>query len=73
MFFIITFSTSLIKKRENMPYILLGQIFGERYALQRHSATATGLNICADTNIKSSFGRLVPLGSVESLIVAIIS
>ena len=32
----------------------------------------TGLNVCADTSIKSLFGRLVPLGSVGSPVVAIL-
>ena len=30
----------------------------------------TGLNVCVDTSIGSSFGRLVPLGSVGSPTVA---
>ena len=48
-------------------------MFGERYALQRYFITATGLNICADTSIEFLFEYLVPLGSVKSLIIAIIS
>ena len=32
--------------------------------------TITGLNVCVDTSIGSSFGRLVPLGSVGSPTVA---
>ena len=32
----------------------------------------TGLNVCADTSIGSLFGRLVPLGSVGSPVVAIL-
>ena len=66
MFFAIASSTSLVKKREKMPYILSGQIFGEKHTLQKHSIIATGLNICADTSIKFLFEHLVPLESVES-------
>ena len=32
-----------------------------------------GLKICADASIGSLFGCLVPLGSVESLTIAIVS
>ena len=48
-------------------------MFRGRYILEGRSATTTGLNLCADTIIGSLFGRLVPLGSVESLTVAIIN
>ena len=56
-----------------MPYVFLGETLSERYILGGRSATITELNICIDTSIGSLFGRLVPLGSVESLIVAMIS
>ena len=66
-----TASTSLLKKREKIPYASLGQISEGRQTFEGRSITIIGLNVCADTSIGSSFGRLVPLGSVGSPIVAI--
>ena len=56
-----------------MLYIFLGKILLKKYILRGRSATTTKLNICVDTSIGSLFGRLVPLESVESLIIAMIS
>ena len=72
VFLIIIARTSLLKKKEKIPYILLGRISGGRHTLQGRSMTITDLNVCVDTSIGSLFGRLVPLGSVGSPIVAII-
>ena len=56
-----------------MPYIFLGKILSGRYILGERSVIISKLNICVDTSIGFLFGRLVPLGSVEFLIVAMIS
>ena len=71
VFLIIIVRISSLKKREKIPYTLLGRISGGRYTLQGRSMTITNLNICVDTSIGSLFGHLVPLGSVESPTVAI--
>ena len=55
-----------------MPYASSGEMFRGRHILEGRSATTMGLKVCADTIIESSFGRLVPFGSVESPTVAII-
>ena len=70
VFLIIIARTSSLKKREKILYTLLGQISEGRHTLQEHFMTITNLNICVDTSIGSLFGRLVPLGSVESPTVA---
>ena len=72
VFLIIIVRTSLLKEREKTPYILLGWISGGRYTLQGRSMTITNLNVCVDTSIGFLFGRLVSLGLVGSLTVAII-
>ena len=71
VFLIIIVRTSLLKKREKILYTSSKQISGGRHTLQGRSMTITSLNIYVDTSIGSSFGRLVPLGSVGSPTVAI--
>ena len=44
-----------------------------RQRFEGRSAMTTGLNVWAHACIGSSFGRLVPLGSVGSPIIAIIN
>ena len=56
-----------------MPYIFLGKTLLGKYILGGRSITITKLNICVDISIGSLFGRLISLGSVEFLIVAMIS
>ena len=70
VFFAIVSRISVVKKREKMPYALMGEILAGRLGLEGRSVTMTGSNVCADSSIGSSFGRLVPSGSVESPIVA---
>ena len=60
-----------MKKREKMLYALMGEILAGRLGRKGRSIIITSLNICADSSIRSLFRRLVPSGSVESLIVAI--
>ena len=48
-------------------------MFKGRQTLQGCSVIITDLNVCVDSYIESLFGRLVPLGSVESPVVAICS
>ena len=71
MCFIITPSTSLLKKRENIPYTLSGRIFGGKHTSAWCSGTRIGLNTFIDTEIRSLYRRLIPLGSVRSLTLAI--
>ena len=40
--------------------------------MQGRSIIISNLNICVDISIKFLFGRLVPLGSVESPVIAIL-
>ena len=56
-----------------MLYALLGRICGGRQGLDRHLITLSGLYIREDSCIRFLFGRLVPLGSIESPVVAILS
>ena len=70
VFLIIIVRTLSIKKKEKIPYILLGQIFKGRYTLQEYFMTIINLNIYVDISIRSLFGRLVLLGSVGSPTVA---
>ena len=53
-----------------MPYALLARISEGRQTFKGRSITVTGLNVCVDTSIGSSSGRLVPLESVGSPVVA---
>ena len=70
VFLTIIARTSVVKKREKMLYASLGWMSEGKHTLQGRSMAMTGLNVCADTSIGSSFGRLVPLGSVGSPVVA---
>ena len=45
-------------------------MFAGRQILDGHLVTLINLYICEDSSIRSSFGRLVPLGSVGSPVVA---
>ena len=53
-------SILLVKKRENMPYMLTGEMFVGRLGFERRSVIITGLNVCAGSSIGSLFGCLVP-------------
>ena len=56
-----------------MPYILLGRICGGRQGLDGCLVILIGLYIRKDSCIGFLFGRLVPLGSVGSPVVAMLS
>ena len=56
-----------------MPYISLGRICGGRQGSDGHLITLIGLYVRKDSCIRSLFGRLVPLGSVGSPVVAMLS
>ena len=56
-----------------MPYASSGRICGGRQGLDGRLATLIGLYVREDSCIGSSFGRLVPLGSVGSPVVAMLS
>ena len=56
-----------------MLYILLGEIFKERYILEKRFIIIINLNIYINTIIRFLFGCLVPLGFIKSLTVAIIN
>ena len=62
----------MIKKKENILYILFGEIFLERYGFRGQSATITSLNIYIYSNIRFLFGQQVPSESIESLTIDII-
>ena len=70
VFLMIILSTSSLKKRENMPYTSLGQMFVGRQILDGRLITLISLYICEDSSIRSLFGCLVPLGSIESPVIA---
>ena len=56
-----------------MPYASSKRIYGGRQGLDGRLATLIGLYVRKDSCIGSSFGHLVPLGSVGSPVVAMLS